>query len=68
MKQLSVVDKLFNSIKQIRKIFSNDMAIYSSGRVSGAIVSLLLSDKYDYFYMCNIGRYGVDDIFSRLIV
>lgn len=41
---------------------------FIGGRTSGAVVSLLLSDKYDYFYMWNMGRYGVDDIFSRLIV
>ena len=33
MKQLSVADELFDTMKQVRKIFSNDMAVYSSGGI-----------------------------------
>lgn len=37
---------------------------FVGGRTSGSVVSLLLSEGYDYFYVWNKGRYGIDDVFS----
>ncbi|MCI8371248.1 MAG: hypothetical protein HFI75_02425 [Lachnospiraceae bacterium] len=36
---------------------------FIGGRTSGSVVSLLLSEHYDYFYVWNKGRYGMDDMF-----
>ncbi len=40
---------------------------FIGGRTSGTVVALLLAEQFDYFYVWNKGRYGVDDLFTTLL-
>lgn len=39
---------------------------FLGGRTSGTVVALLLAEQFEYFYVWNKGRYGVDDRFTIL--